>query len=155
MIRVHVTQNQAAVTRRRPRAFSRDRKCAGVRDAFRSRFSLACAGGVFAAYALTAGACGSYTVEPLPLEITLTADKLTTVPSDSINFEIRAQGGVLLGLSIEWGDGNSRELDLNGARTVTANLRHAYQQSGVYQVSAAVDDAAAGEETAMLTVTIQ
>jgi hypothetical protein len=112
---------------------------------------------LLAAVALTlaAAACTTSSLEPLPLEITMTANKLTAVPADSIDFEIRAQGGVLLGLSIAWGDGSSRDVDLNGARWANVNLRHAYEQSGVYQVSAAVDDAAAGEKTATLSVTIQ
>jgi hypothetical protein len=113
---------------------------------------------LLAAIALTLAlvACEADTLEPLPLDITMSADKLTTVPADSITFNIKAQGGLLRTIGIEWGDGTSYMVQLGGARTAELNrLRHAYQQSGVYQVSAAVDDAAAGQKTATLSVTIQ
>jgi hypothetical protein len=107
------------------------------------------------ALTLVLWACTADTLEPLTLDITATADRSTAAPADSINFEFRAQGGRLLTLSVEWGDGTTYSAPLNGARTAVARRRHAYQQSGVYQVSAELDDAAAGTKTATLSVTIQ
>jgi hypothetical protein len=107
------------------------------------------------ALAIAGSGCAINAVEPLPLAITINADKLTTVPADSITFDIRAQGGNLLGISVEWGDGTSYVQPTSGARTVRSRVRHAYEHSGVYQVSAAVDDAAGGRKLAALDVTIQ
>jgi hypothetical protein len=109
-----------------------------------------------AALAFAASGCGFDTLEPLPLDITIIADKLVTLPSDSITFEIRAQGANLLGITVEWGDDTSYMLPTGGARTAEiSGIRHAYDVSGVYQVSAAVDDRAGARKSATLEITIQ
>jgi hypothetical protein len=109
-----------------------------------------------AALAIAAYGCGFDAVEPLPLDITITADPLDTVPADSITFDIRAQGEDLLGITVEWGDDTDPYiLPTGGARTAEARVRHAYELSGVYQVSAAVDDGAGDRKSATLSITIQ
>ena len=108
------------------------------------------------ALTLVLWACTVDTLEPLPLDITATADRLTAAPADSIGFVFRAQGGLLLAVNVAWGDGTTFAQALSGGpRTAVLSLRHAYQQSGVYQVSAEVEDAAAGTKTATVSVTIQ
>ena len=100
-------------------------------------------------------ACSSVTTEPLPLAITISADKLATTVGDSILFDVQAQGGVLVGVGVDYGDGQGYGVETQGARTARARLRHAYAQPGVYGVSATVTDAAAGQKSAALTVTIR
>jgi hypothetical protein len=119
-----------------------------IKNCWRLRVALA-------ALALAASGCGIDAAEPLPLDITIAADKLTTAPADSITFEIRAQGGNLLGISVEWGDGTSYVLPTGGARTAQSRVRHAYEDSGVYQVSAAADDATGSRKSVALNITIE
>lgn len=110
------------------------------------------------AFALAAGAtaaCGSGQLEPLPLEITITADRLTAARGDSISFDVRAQGGALRILSVDWGDGDLYTVLTSGARTAHAIVRHAYANAGMYDVEAAVDDAQAGRKAATVRVTVQ
>ncbi|MGH7466632.1 MAG: PKD domain-containing protein [Longimicrobiales bacterium] len=100
-------------------------------------------------------ACDPYQLQPLPLEITVTPERTTAAPGDSIMFTIDAQGGVLLGIDLIWGDGQTRTIQTSGARTANVRQRHAYAQPGVYEMSAAVSDAEAGSKTAAVSIRIQ
>jgi hypothetical protein len=100
-------------------------------------------------------ACEPFELEPLPLEITLVADRTTAARGDSILFTITAQGGTLLGIGIDWGDGQSLAIPTSGARTATTHQGHAYSESGTYNVLAEVTDAEAGSKNASLSVRIE
>jgi hypothetical protein len=101
------------------------------------------------------GACDPYETEPLPLDITVSAERTQAAPGDSILFEINAQGGSLLGIDLVWGDGQTRAIQTVGAQTANVRQRHAYAQPGVYDMSASVSDAEAGSKTATLSIRIQ
>ena len=85
-------------------------------------------------------ACGSNELAPLPLDVTLTADKTTAAVGDSIAFIANGQGGSLFGFEVIFGDNTSTLLDAHGARTVRATFKHAYKTSGNYLVTVTLTD---------------
>jgi hypothetical protein len=108
--------------------------------------------------ALTLGtlSCANYdTLEPLPLQVTITADKLDTVVGDSILFEVNSQGGALLSLVLNYGDTQIFEQGAFGARTIGFKKKHAYLAAGTYQVRALVNDADAGQKSTSINVQIR
>jgi hypothetical protein len=107
------------------------------------------------AFALLAvAACGDYKLEPLPLQIGLEASRLTSAPGDTINFLAIAQGGSLLNVTIDFGDGTNDLFSTGGARTARITFKHAFDSTGTFQVEATVIDAAAGAKTATIQVAI-
>ena len=100
-------------------------------------------------------ACGDGSLDPLPLDITLQASRTTAPPGETIDFVASAQGGSLVGVSIDYGDESGDQRATGGARTATMTFRHAFSVAGVYQVRATVTDATAGTRQADVQVTIQ
>lgn len=100
-------------------------------------------------------ACSAEPLEPLPLEIALKVEPATAAVGDSVRVEITAQGGRLLGVTVEYGDGGSEALPAAGARTARATYRHAYTRSGVYEVAATVTDALQGDKSARVNVQVR
>lgn len=99
-------------------------------------------------------ACGDGSLEPLPLSITLEASRTTAAPGETIDFVASAQGGSLLGVSIDYGDDTGDQFATGGARTARITFSHAFSGAGVYQVRATVTDATAGSENAGVQITI-
>ena len=104
---------------------------------------------------LLIAACKPYETEPLLLDVTLQSDRATAAPGDSVQFEVRAQGGALIGVGVNWDDGTELGIPASGAQTLRTLQRHAFANPGVYDVVATVSDAFAGQKTAQLTVRIQ
>jgi hypothetical protein len=100
-------------------------------------------------------ACGDATLEPLPLDVTVEASRATAAPGQSIEFVVNAQGGDLLGLHMDYGDGSAEQFGTGGARTARVTFRHAYSAVGVYQARATVTDAVAGTKDASVEVRVQ
>jgi hypothetical protein len=94
-------------------------------------------------------------VDPLPLDITMTASKMATVAADSISFVVNAQGNALLGIDADFGDGATVTQPTQGARTAKVTFRHAYTGIGTFQVTATVTDAVLGSKSASVQVSIQ
>ena len=94
-------------------------------------------------------------LDPLPLDITMTASKTTTVAADSISFVVNAQGNSLLGVDADFGDGSTTTQPTAGARTAKVTFRHAYTGVGTFQVTATVTDAVLGSKSATVQVQIQ
>jgi PKD repeat protein len=94
-------------------------------------------------------------LDPLPLSIAIEASQTTAAPGDAINFLVNAQGGDLLGIDTDYGDGTAEQYATGGARTARVTFRHAYTTAGTYQVRATVTDARAGNKEATLAVTIR
>ncbi len=99
-------------------------------------------------------ACTPGTLEPLPLDIGVTANRTTAAVGDSITFVVTAQGGILVGVEIDYGDGIVEQFGTSGARTAQVTFRHAYQLSGTFTVRAVVTDAEAGQKDATTEVRI-
>jgi hypothetical protein len=94
-------------------------------------------------------------LEPLPLNIGIEASQTTAAPGDPINFLVSAQGGDLLGVETDYGDGSAERYATGGARTARVTFRHAYAAAGTYEVRATVTDARAGTKDATVAVTIR
>ena len=99
--------------------------------------------------------CAQEPLDPLPLDVTITAERTVAAAGDSIRFDITAQGGSLLGVIVEYGDEQSSIFNAFGARTARTSFRHAYAQAGVYNVEATVSDALAGDQTAGVRIEIR
>lgn len=100
-------------------------------------------------------ACGDGSLDPLPLQISIQASRTTAALGDAIDFVVTAQGGDLLGVTIDYGDSNTDLFGTGGARTARITFRHAYSAPGTYQVRATVTDALAGQMEAGVEVRVQ
>lgn len=100
-------------------------------------------------------ACGDGSLEPLPLDITLEASRTAAAPGQTIAFVANAQGGSLVGVEIDYGDGETGQRAASGARTARVTFDHAYASAGVYEVRATVTDAVAGTKDAAVEVRIR
>jgi plastocyanin len=102
----------------------------------------------------SATACGDGSLDPLPLSIALEASRTTAPPGQLVTFVVNAQGGNLLGVTIDYGDDSGDQLPTAGARTAHHSFSHAFSVAGVYQVRATVVDAAAGSKHADVQITV-
>jgi hypothetical protein len=101
------------------------------------------------------GACDTAPLDPLPLDIGIEVSRTTAAPGDTIAFLVSAQGGSLVGITIAFGDNNTEQFATSGARTAEVTFSHAYSAVGVYEASATVTDAVAGEKSASVEVHVQ
>ena len=98
--------------------------------------------------------CTNESLGPLPLDVSIESNVQTTVTGDSVTFTVSAQGGNLLGVQMDYGDGGTDLYATYGARTARVTFRHAFDATGTYTVSAAVTDAVAGQKDASLQIRI-
>jgi hypothetical protein len=106
-------------------------------------------------FTLTGLACSTYGSEPLPLTVTVNADKVDTVRGDSVSFQIVAQGGRLDLLRVEFGDGSFFDESTLSARTVSRRVKYAYADTGSFVVKATIHDAFAGQKQSTLNIRIR
>jgi hypothetical protein len=100
-------------------------------------------------------ACGEGTLDPLPLDIRIEASRATAAPGEMVSFVVNAQGGTLVGVEIDYGDGGGEQRAASGARTARVTFNHAYAAAGTYPVRATVVDAIAGTKDASVEVRVQ
>lgn len=100
------------------------------------------------------GGCGEASLAPLPLDVGISASRITASPGDSINFLVTAQGGTLIGIEATYGDGALDQYNTGGARTAHVTFRHAYSTRGTFVVEATVIDASAGSRSATVEVRV-
>lgn len=100
-------------------------------------------------------ACGDATVEPLPLQVTITASPMTVAAGATVTFAINAQGGELVQIATDYGDGGSEVYLTGGARTAQLTRPHIYSAAGTFQATSTVTDARAGQVTASVQVIVQ
>lgn len=100
-------------------------------------------------------ACDDASLDPLPLDISIEASRVTAAPGDTIRFLVSAQGGSLLGVAMAFGDSNGDQRATGGARTARVTFPHTYSAVGVYEASATVTDAVAGDKRASIEVRVQ
>jgi len=100
------------------------------------------------------GACLDTRLDPLPLTITITPNKTTTIVGDTVVFVTESQGGSMLGLDMNYGDGTADPFALSGARTARVSFKHAYGTKGTYQVQVTVTDATQGTKSATTQVAV-
>jgi hypothetical protein len=107
-----------------------------------------------ALFIVAAAGCSTDPIEPLPLDLTVEANRATAAPGDTITFVTNAQGGSLVGVEIDYGDNSTDSFATGGARTARITFRHAYQQRASFTVRAVVTDAVAGTREATIAVTV-
>jgi hypothetical protein len=109
---------------------------------------------IYGGLAVLAAACIEPS-EPLPLAITITADRSTIVAGDSVRFEVRSQGTALIELEVIYGDGDSYQTELADVRTADASLRHIYETAGTFNVVAMVTQRNGDARQASVQVEVQ
>jgi PKD domain-containing protein len=100
-------------------------------------------------------ACGDVSLDPLPLQISIQASRVTAAPGDPVSFVVTAQGGDLVGVEIDYGDNTADQRGTAGARTAQVTFSHAFSAAGAYRVRATVMDALAGSRDAEVEIRIQ
>ncbi len=98
--------------------------------------------------------CHAYELAPLPLDIAVTTNRPTAAIGDSVSFVIVSQGGSLVGVEADYGDGSGAVFATSGARTATITFKHVYAARGSFSVAFTVTDATAGQKTAKVVVTV-
>ena len=99
-------------------------------------------------------ACGETNLEPLPLDITVAPSRTTAAPGDTVVFVVTAQGGTLIGVETDYGDGKTDVYGTSGARTAKVTFRHAYGARGTFSMSAKITDGQAGQKTARVEIKV-
>jgi hypothetical protein len=99
--------------------------------------------------------CDTGALDPLPLAVEIQAVPEAVAPGDTISFLVSAQGGRLLGLVMEFGDGATDQRPTGGARSARLTFRHAYASAGTYTAIVTATDAVAGDARASVMVRIQ
>jgi len=109
---------------------------------------------ILVAAAAVLGGCLGAKLEPLPLDVTLQANKQTASVGDTIAFQTNAQGSSLFGVAVDFGDSRTATYDAQGARTVKIVFSHAYDASGTYLVRATATDQTLGSKDASLQIAV-
>ena len=99
--------------------------------------------------------CAQEPLEPLPFQISIETSRATAAPGDTVIFTAVVQGGSLLGLVAEFGDGSSDSYGTSGARTGRVGFRHAYTTRGTFTTTITVTDATAGQKSASVQTRVQ
>ena len=107
------------------------------------------------AAAIGLAACGDPTLEPLPLQISIETSRTTAAPGDTVVFTAVIQGGSLLGVTTDYGDGTGDSFGTSGARTGRVGFRHAFATRGTFTTTMTVTDANAGTKTASVATRVQ
>jgi hypothetical protein len=90
-----------------------------------------------------AGGCSSTSTDfGQPLSITLTADRDVAVAgADTVTFRYDAAGTDLVGIVLDFGDGQADSLSAQGATTAGATREHVYADPGTFFAVAEVIEA--------------
>jgi hypothetical protein len=100
-------------------------------------------------------ACGDGSLDPLPFEVSIQASTTAATPGEAVDFVVTAQGGILLGVAVDYGDTSTDLFGAGGARTARFTFSHAYSAAGTYEVRARATDAVAGDKDATVEVRVQ
>ena len=100
-------------------------------------------------------ACGDNRLDPLPFQVSVAASSVSPALGDSVSFVVTAQGGQLVGIDVDYGDGGTDTFGTAGARTARVTFRHAYAARGAFQMRATVTDGMAGQKEATVDVHVQ
>ena len=98
--------------------------------------------------------CRTRGLEPLALDIGVTASKTTVAIDETVSFVVTAQGGGLAAVGVNYGDNTAEVFSTGGARTARITFTHAYTAVGTFQVRATVTDVEAGEKSATVDIAV-
>lgn len=100
-------------------------------------------------------ACSEVTFEGGgPLSFTLTADRTTAAPGDSITFSYNAVGSIIAGVVMDYGDGTADSLNTSGAQTASGRFVHAFSSAGSYTVVGTLIDNLQGPASDQVVVQV-
>ena len=89
-----------------------------------------------------------------PLSLTLTVAPTDITAGDEVLVTAASVGTLLLGTVIDYGDGFVDSIGASGAQTQTVNCPKAYNEVGVFVVTATIDDAEQGKQVKQDTVRV-
>lgn len=104
---------------------------------------------------LIGAGCRSASLESLPLTISVEAKPSVAAVGDTVAVFVTVQGNSLIGVEIEFGDGQRDLFGMGGARTGRVAFRHAYAARGSFTAAATVTDATAGQKSSSVGVRVQ
>ena len=96
--------------------------------------------------------CSHSTLDTSSVEVSMTASPTTAAPGDTITFVVSAQGGNLIGVTIDYADSSSDQYGTSGARSARVTFKHAYLTRGTFTVQATASDAVAGQKDASVVI---
>ena len=110
---------------------------------------------------LTTFGCLASPLELQPLTVTLTADPVTAVVGQEIEFFYTTRGSNIEGTVLDYGNGQSETIPYIytgrapvNIQTQTGRFDHAYDQAGTFVARATVTDVAGAEESAEVTIQV-
>jgi hypothetical protein len=103
---------------------------------------------------LLATACTTIVDSPPPLSLSLEVDRTTALTGQEFEFTYDAEGGNLVGLALDFGDGAVDSIPLFGARTAAGFRSHTYGAPGTFMVTAVLTAPPQGSRTASVSVTV-
>jgi hypothetical protein len=107
------------------------------------------------AFTCIGAACSPSPIESLPLDITMQASRTKAAPGDTISFVATIQGSTLLGIQIDYGDGDTGLFAASGANTGKTTFTHAYKRAGTFTAKATVSDGTANQKSTSIEVRIE
>lgn len=99
-------------------------------------------------------ACTTIVDSPPPLSLSLEVDRTTALVGQEFEFTYDAEGGNLVGLALDFGDGAVDSIPLFGARTAAGFRSRGYGAPGTFVVTAELTAPPQGSRTASVSVTV-
>ena len=108
---------------------------------------------IAAAAAVALAACMGTSLEPLALQISVSAPATAAV-GDTVHFATQMQGNDLVGVSADYGDDAGDALALGFSRTAKTTFAHVYTAAGTYTTTVVVFQADSAHKAATATVEV-
>ena len=109
---------------------------------------------IVAVAAGTLAACLGNSLEPLALQISVSAPATAAV-GDTVHFATEMQGSDLAGVTADYGDDNGDALALGFSRTARTTFAHVYTTPGTFTTTVIVFQADSAHKSATATVQVQ
>jgi PKD domain len=91
----------------------------------------------------------------LPFQIDMAVNRTSAAPGDTLVVLVNAQGGNIINMIVEFGDGGIEAFPTGGARTAQALFPHPFTTAGDYKIKATVTDSDDGDKADSVVVHIQ
>ena len=104
---------------------------------------------------LVCGACSEITFEGGgPVTLTITPDRTTVPVGGTVTFDFSAKGSILIGVIMDYGDGESDSLDTAGAQTASGRFVHSFHAPGTFTVVGTLLDNLQGSVKTEVQITV-
>ena len=87
--------------------------------------------------------------------MTMQVNRTSAAPGDTIGVFLVAQGGRLINMTVDFGDGETDAFPTGGARSAQALFPHRYTAAGDFKIKATVTDGDEGDKSDSVVVHIQ